>query len=431
MGYGIISDVGNLLIEILRRELVPDIILHNNNIGLCSPEDHGDLNLGIYLYDVNESEDVLSTGMVNVGTKKQAYPSTYLNLYYMITAYSESDMKFRAAEEHRILGRVIQALRDNSILSEEVLGDGVTMSARIELQRMDRYEKMRMWNFPNVPYKLSLFYRVQPVEIPSAKTREITRVRDVSFMAREDRVRFHASLVVLVIDDFTGRPVVGSNVKVSIREQKPPVVKGDGYYVFVNLTETSVTLLCESGIYEQRTEQVDLAGGMENEVLIIRLLPNAQYPIPSNTTCISGRTQPGRRLLFWNSDGKGYKLLYDYTCQEKENEHLIDIFNPDNKEMEGKVFFICGQDERKKEYFTIVGKTDQHYRMDRPLSRDYKKVGTVIMPVYEIYADERGEFFLPVAGNYDQKTELICQAEGDKEDKKFELLPGRNNEITV
>lgn len=428
MGYGIISEVGNLLVEILCRELVPDVILHNNSIGLCSPDDHGDLNLGIYLYDVNESEDVLAGGMVNAGTKKQAYPSTYLNLYYMITAYSESDMKFRAAEEQRILGRTVQVLRDNSVLTEEVLGDGVTMSARIELQRMDRYEKMRMWNFPNVPYKLSLFYRVQPVEIPSAKTRQITRVRDVTFLAGEDRVAFRTSLVVLVIDDFTGKPVVGSNVRVSIPGQRAPVVKGDGYHVFMNLTEPVVSLLCESGIYEQRTEQVELAGGMGNEVLIIRLLPNAAYPMPANTTCISGKTQPGRRLLFWSGDGKGYKLLYDYYCQEKEKEHLIAVFNPDNKEMEGKGFFICCQEE--KEFFTVVGKTEQHYRMDRVLSRDYKKIGTVIMPVYEIYADEKGEFFLPIAGE-GQKTELVCQAEGEEEEKRFELLPGKNNTIIL
>jgi len=431
MGYGIISEVGNLLVEILCRELVPDVILHSNNIGLCSPDNHGDLNLGICLYDVNESDDILAAGMVNAGMKKQVYPSTYLNLYYMITAYSESDMKFRAAEEQRILGKVIQVLRDNNVLTEEILGDGVAMSARIELQRMDRYEKMRMWNFPNVPYKLSLFYRVQPVEIASAKTKQITRVKDVSFLAGEDRVAFHASLVVFIIDDFTGKPVTGSNVKVSILGQKEPVVKGDGYHIFMNLTEPSVTLLCESRIYEKRTKQVALEGGIKQEVLIIRLLPNAAYPMPSNTTCVSGRTQPRRRLLFWNGTGKGYKLLHDYNCQESGKEHLLSVFNPDNKEMEGKVFFICGQGKQEKEFFTIVGKTEPYYRMDRVLSKDYKKIGTVVMPVCEIYADRNGDFFLPVARGNTQKTELVCMAEGEKEEKKFELLPGKNNTILL
>lgn len=425
MGYGIISEVGNLLAEILCRELVPDVILHSNNIGLCSPDDHGDLNLGIYLYDVNENEDVLAVGMRDAGVKKQAYPSTYLDLYYMITAYSESDRKFRAQEEQRILGKVVQVFRDHSVLSEELLGDGVSMAAKIELQRMDRYEKMRMWNFPHIPYKLSLFYRVQPIEITSAKIRQVTRVRDVSFLTGGDGVVFHTSLVVLVIDDFTGKPVVGSNVRVSIPGKEAPVAKGDGYYVFVNLTEPSVTLLCESGIYEQCTKQVDLAGGIEREVLIIRLLPSIHYPLPAGTTCVSGKTQPGRRLLFWSGEGKGYKLLCDYYCKKKGEEDLIAIFNPDNKEMEGKFFFICCQEE--KEFFTIVGKTEKHYRMDRVLSRDYQRIGTVIMPVHEIFADQEGSFFLPVAGG--DKKELVCQAEGEGE-RRVELL-AQNNTLVM
>ncbi|RKI44390.1 DUF4255 domain-containing protein [bacterium D16-51] len=429
MGYGILSDIGNLLVGILCRELVPEVILHGNNIGLCSPEEHGDLNLGIYLYDVSENEDVLAAGMKSMGTTRQSYPSTYLDLHYMITAYSGSDMKFRAAEEQRILGKVIQALRDNSVLSEEVLGDGASMTAKIELQRMDRYEKLRMWNFPNVPYKLSLFYRVRPVEIPSLKTRQVARVRDVTFQAGEDRIAFRASMVVLVIDDFTGRPVAGSNVRVSISGKMSPVVKGDGYYVFVNVTEPSVTVLCESRIYERRAEQVELAGETENEVLIIRLQPNASYPMPANATCVSGKTQPGRRLLFWSGEGKGYRLLHDYRCQEREGGNLIAVFNPDNKAVEGKSFFICCKGE--KEFFTIVGKSGQHYRMDRVLSRDYKKIGTAVIPVYEIFADKEGNFFLPVAGGDGQKIELACLAEDEEEEKRFELLAQKNNVVTL
>lgn len=185
MGYGMITEIGNHIIDILCREMVPDVIQHESNIGMCSPEEHGDYNLGLYLYDISESEEIQSAGMVNAGLHAQSYPSTYLNLYYMITAYSASDLKFRAAEEQRILGKTIQVLRDYGVLSAELLGEGVNGTARIDLQRMENYEKMRMWNFPNIPYKLSLFYKVGPVEIASSKTREITRVRAIDFTVKE------------------------------------------------------------------------------------------------------------------------------------------------------------------------------------------------------------------------------------------------------
>ena len=187
MGYGMISDIGNLLTGILCRELVPDVIAHDYNIGLCSPQEHGDLNLSIYLYDINLNEDMPLSGMVSSGIGKQTYPSVYLNLYYMITAYSGSDIKFRAAEEHRILGKVVQALRDHSVLTPEDFGNEAAAPVRIEMQRMNQHEKHDLWNFPNLPYKLSLFYRIQPVEISSNKTRDIVRVRDIGFTVQERR----------------------------------------------------------------------------------------------------------------------------------------------------------------------------------------------------------------------------------------------------
>lgn len=185
MGYNIVSEVGNLLVQLLCRELVPDVVQHSDNIGLCSPDEHGDFQLGIYLYDISENMENPVSGMVNAGPSRQQYPPTYLNLHYMITAYSESDLRFRALQEHQILGKVVQVLRDYSVLTEEMLGGDVNTPARIEMQQMDRDEKMRVWNFPNVPYKLSLFYKVQPVEIKSTKTREVTRVRETVFSVQE------------------------------------------------------------------------------------------------------------------------------------------------------------------------------------------------------------------------------------------------------
>lgn len=189
MGYGMISETGNVLVKLLRDNMVPDVVNSPDNIGMCSPDDHGDFTIGICLYDVAESEEILAPGMVNSGLRSQTYPSTFLDLYYMITAYSGSDLKFRAGEEQRILGSVVQILRDNSVLHEHTLGEGVKQPAHIELQKMQSHDKMRLWSFPNTPYKLSLFYRVGPIEITSAKTRDIKRVTDVEFTISEKKRR--------------------------------------------------------------------------------------------------------------------------------------------------------------------------------------------------------------------------------------------------
>ena len=297
MSFSSINEVGNQIVSTLNRELIPDVILHNGSIGLCSPSEHGDFVVGIYLYDINVNEDIIESGMRNTGVREQTYPSSFLTLHYMITAYSSGDLKFRAGEDHRILGRIVQALSDHSVLGQTSSINGAPpMRTRIELERIEPYEKIRLWTFPNEPYRLSLFYRVQPVEITSARTKPVTRVSDMSVFIGQERidnagnirradewdedvVAYSRTLIVLCIDEKTGRPVTGSNVRVHIDGIRPPVIKEDGYRIFLNTDgDDTVTVHCDSGIYEQQDVEVNLAARDENEVLEITLKPGSAYP---------------------------------------------------------------------------------------------------------------------------------------------------------
>lgn len=188
MTYTIIADVSSAIVNLLRDHMVPDLILNADSIGLCSPDEKSDFVVGINLYDIQESEEVMPVGMKNNGIASQNYPSMFLNLYYIITVYSISDIKFKLAEEQKIMGRIMQIIHDTPIITEGMLGDGATgniYKIKMDLQKIDRYEKVRLWNYPNVPYKLSLFYKVYPIEIPSVKTKEVRRVMDVDFTVEE------------------------------------------------------------------------------------------------------------------------------------------------------------------------------------------------------------------------------------------------------
>lgn len=188
--YTSIAEVGNGLVKVLREQLVPDILLNGESIGLCSPEDKGDLQLALFLYDIKESEAYRNSTMVNVNTKSQKYPSMYLSLYYMITAYSNGDIKFRAAEEQKILGKVVQTFNDYPMLDGKSflpVSESKDLALQIELLQMGYDEKVKIWNVPNKAYKLSLFYKITPVEIESTKTRDIQRVVAVDFEFKEHK----------------------------------------------------------------------------------------------------------------------------------------------------------------------------------------------------------------------------------------------------
>jgi len=189
-GYGIISDVSEAIIRILRDGMVPDIIPGSEGIGMCHPSDKGDIQLGIWLYDVKRNPDIIATDRIPVGASKLRNPPLYVDLYYMITAYSMSDIKFRTLEEAKILGRTMQLLQSHAVLKGDILGKSaaeLTQVPRIEFLDLETEEKTRIWNIPEVPYKLSLFYKVYPIEIDSLTVSEISRVSTVDITLEEKK----------------------------------------------------------------------------------------------------------------------------------------------------------------------------------------------------------------------------------------------------
>ena len=177
--YTVIAEVSQKLVDLLCDGMVPDLITDKNGIGLCGPDEKGDFSVGIYLYNIEENNDFKRSGMVNVNYGQQKFPPMVLSLYYMITAYSSSDIKFRAVQEQRMLGRIMQILADNSLINGEMFGNDVMgADIRIELLDLTIEEKMKLWNDTTKPYKTSLCYKLTPVELESTKGRTISRVKE-------------------------------------------------------------------------------------------------------------------------------------------------------------------------------------------------------------------------------------------------------------
>jgi hypothetical protein len=178
--YTMIADTSQRIVEMLSEALVPDLISNSSEIGLRSPEDRNDITLGVFLYDVRPNDEIYQRGPV-VRNERISRAPLYLSLFYMITAYSKGNEKYRQAHEQQILGRVLQLFHDNAVIP---LGDVDPMMTsgtelHIKLQTLGADEKSRVWSFPNVGNKLSLFYKVSPVAIDSAESAKVTRVTDM------------------------------------------------------------------------------------------------------------------------------------------------------------------------------------------------------------------------------------------------------------
>ncbi|BEP29023.1 DUF4255 domain-containing protein [Helicovermis profundi] len=179
MSYTAIADVSQSLTKLFRNTLSPEPIKKKENIGLCSPAEKGDFQLSLYLYNIEESGEFRQNIMIEMNDGSQKYPPKVFYLYYLLTAYSTADIKSKALDEHKILGKAIQILHDNQILSGSMLEGqlrNTDQEIRIETKNLSYDEMMRIWHFNDIPYSLSVAYKVGPIYIESTKFKKPPRV---------------------------------------------------------------------------------------------------------------------------------------------------------------------------------------------------------------------------------------------------------------
>lgn len=180
--YTVIADVGQALVRLLRLHMAEEGILRTEQVGLCSPRDFGDYRLGICLYDIQQSNRVPYEGRRLRGENIQTNASMYLDLYYLIIPFVTSDWRYRAAEEQRLLGKVLQVLWDYPLLNtrtyetEERVG---VHTIQLELPGVELEEQTKIWNSLNENRRNAVYCRVAAVELESTRSKMVKRVRNI------------------------------------------------------------------------------------------------------------------------------------------------------------------------------------------------------------------------------------------------------------
>ena len=220
------------------------------------------------------------------------------------------------------------------------------------------------------------------------------------------RMVMKLSLTVQLTDDLTGLPVTGSNARVWIEGQKPPIRKADGRSIFVDLPVGEYTLNAEGGFYF-RTEVSCRIAEDRAESITIRLLPNRQYPVPADLVRLEGKAEPDTVIRVYSADRNvGYKLLSD---AEKGNT-VIGIYHGAGINLEGGLLKILSSDDNG-EYIRIKATENEErseYLLSEKLDAGYPKIGTVIVPVSECKADADGNFMM-ILKNGKPGTQFICE----------------------
>lgn len=186
--YTVVSSVDRGFLSLLRSHMVPEVIAGAEQIGLCPPGEQGDILLGLYLYDIRENDEMRVNGFISCDEEHLQNPPLYLSLYYMMTAYSDMDIRYREEENHRLLTKAMQILYDHPVLDAATLrpsGRIQPYDLRIEYLNLEPGDKSAVWQNAKQPMRLSQFYRVTPVQLDSTVYRKISRVKEIRLEAGE------------------------------------------------------------------------------------------------------------------------------------------------------------------------------------------------------------------------------------------------------
>lgn len=182
--YTVISDVGRSIVQLLREQMSPEPVTHPELIGLSTPWDQGNYAVTLFLYQVKEHQEGRRTTMINRGETAQQFPPLVLNLHFLLTVHSKSDPVTRSIDEHRMIGRAMQVLYDNSIVDPSLLqGSLADTDAEIRIMLEDLPLERLQAFFSNGSYKLSLSYAVGPIYVGSTRTKTVKRVKERTFVS--------------------------------------------------------------------------------------------------------------------------------------------------------------------------------------------------------------------------------------------------------
>ena len=181
--YTALVEAGNALVEMLRDYLTPEPLGNRELIALCSPHESENNQLTLYLYQIEEENPNMTSGYYQVDRDTQRIRPAQFALRYLVTAHSKAPVQLREADQHRIVGAAVQALRDNPVIPQKYLTGSMAEEGaqlRVMVEKTPMEQLLKIWNNTSKEYKLSFVVLLTGITIRSRRERRVSRVTDVA-----------------------------------------------------------------------------------------------------------------------------------------------------------------------------------------------------------------------------------------------------------
>ena len=181
--YTALVEAGNALVEMLRDNLTPEPLGNRELIALCSPHESENNQLTLYLYQIEEENPNMTSGYYQVDRDTQSIRPAQFALRYLVPAPSKAPVQLREADQHRIVGAAVQALRDNPVIPQKYLTGSMAEEGaqlRVMVEKTPMEQLLKIWNNTSKEYKLSFVVLLTGITIRSRRERRVSRVTDVA-----------------------------------------------------------------------------------------------------------------------------------------------------------------------------------------------------------------------------------------------------------
>jgi len=168
-----ILQAGKCLLELLRKELCPELVQDKDLIMFTSPWEEADYRVGIYLYDIQDFS-VMTTAEIRLSDQERRFPPKAVELSYLI--FCNEAHRFGGVQREQIqtvLNEVVRAVYDNPVLERE---DGQAL--QLSFLRESVEFKIRLWGSFSRPLQPAVYLNAVPILIESGRRRRVSMVQE-------------------------------------------------------------------------------------------------------------------------------------------------------------------------------------------------------------------------------------------------------------
>lgn len=174
------------------------------------------------------------------------------------------------------------------------------------------------------------------------------------------RMVIRASLVVMVTDALTGKPV--AHLRIRLNGSAAGLPKPDGCWVFLNLAPAQYVATVEAPNYQSR--MVSVSVGAEFSIVQVALVPDRHVPLSRSAAWLDGSAPKGAAAVAMEEEPPLFRILESASAGSEQ----IVLYGLDDAFSARQVWIRTGHETGELFWISPCRQLRDRYHLDHPLA---------------------------------------------------------------